>query len=196
MSYDSLAESVRLLAGAPPSGTARLSRRVRHVPLAVDRDGDVAVTLFLRRGVGGVALLEAHTLELTHDVWRQLGGGGGPGDEALGGRPRLADLGGPAVGSSSGGTARSGRPGGWVSWSQLRVAREVPVLRVGARRVPVADHGVAVVVWTGAPPDVVALDAAGAVLGSVPLHGAGLRRWYSEDDGDDGKPLHGATTCG
>jgi hypothetical protein len=47
--YDALAESVRLLEGAPPASEARLSRRVRHLPLALDRDDDVAATMFLRR---------------------------------------------------------------------------------------------------------------------------------------------------
>ena len=79
MSYDALAESVKLLQGAPLPDNARLSRRVRFLPLAVDRDGDVAATMFLRRGVSGVPLVEAHTLEMTEGTWRVLGGGGGPG---------------------------------------------------------------------------------------------------------------------
>ena len=107
VSYDALAESVELLAGAPFPGHARLSRRVRHLPLALDRDGDVAVTMFLRRGVSGVPLLEVHSLELIDGVWRSLGGSGGPGDEAIEPRPRLAELGSPAVSHGSGGTART-----------------------------------------------------------------------------------------
>jgi hypothetical protein len=175
VSYDALAESVRLLEGAPLPGGARLSRRVRHVPLAVDRDGDVAAAMFLRRGVSGVPLLDVHTLELTRGGWRMLGGGGGPGDEATAARPRLADLGSPAVSHGRGGTARAGTSwfgwitDNWVSWAELRVAQEVSVLRVDTRLVPVADHGNAVVVWTRTPPRVAALDTSGAVLGPVPV---------------------------
>jgi hypothetical protein len=175
VSYDALAESVKLLEGAPLPGDARLSRRVRHVPLAVDRDGEVAATMFLRRGVSGVPLLDVHTLELIEGDWRMLGGGGGPGHEATKARPRLADLGSPAVSHGQGGTARtrSSRLGGskndWVSWAEVRAAEEVSVLRVGTRLVPVAGHGCAVVVWTQEPPGVAALDASGAVLGPVPV---------------------------
>src|SRR3954454_534314 len=93
MSYDALAESLRLLDGAPPAQVARLSRRVRFLPLAVDRDGDVAATCFLRRGVSGAALLDTHLLERTADRWRLLGGGGGPGDHALLPRPGMAESG-------------------------------------------------------------------------------------------------------
>src|SRR3954470_3393596 len=106
MSYDALAESLRLLDGNPPSQVARLSRRVRFVPLAVDRDGDVAATTFLRRGVSGVALLDTHVLERTADRWRLLGGGGGPGDHALQPRPGRAEIG-VAVCPGAGGVARS-----------------------------------------------------------------------------------------
>lgn len=172
MSYDHLAESVRLLEGAELPAVVRLSRRVRHVPLAVDRDDDVAVTAFLRRGVSGLPLVESHTLELSNGGWRVLGGGGGPADMAVGPRPRLAELGAPAVSPGGGGTARSrgglfGR--GWISYAELRVAREVDVLRVGDRRLTFAPHGFAVVAWTGRAPDVTALDPAGRVLGAVPL---------------------------
>src|SRR3954453_9971534 len=102
MSYDALAETLRLLDGPPPSQVARLSRRVRFLPLAVDRDGDVAATMFLRRGVSGVPLRDVNSLELTEGGWRMLGGGGGPGDEATEARPRLADLGSPGVSHGQG----------------------------------------------------------------------------------------------
>jgi hypothetical protein len=113
VSYDALAESMTLLEGAPLPSRARLSRRVRYLPLAVDRDGDVAATVFLRRGVNGVPEVDVHTLELTDGVWRTLGGGGGPGEEATEPRPRLADLDAPAVSHSGGGTRRSSGSRPW-----------------------------------------------------------------------------------
>ena len=179
VSYDALAESVRLLEGAPPAEGAHLSRRVRSVALAVDRNGDVAATMFLRRGVSGVPLLDVHILELVRGRWRMLGGGGGPGLEATGARPRLADLGSLAVSHGQGGTARTRRTwlgrsrDDWVSWAELRVAAEVAILRVDTRLVPVAGHGCAVVVWARKPPRVTALDASGAVLGPVPVRRVG-----------------------
>jgi hypothetical protein len=173
--YDVLAESVALLEGAPLPDVAQLSRRVRHVALAVDRDGDVAATMFLRRGVSGVPLIDVHALERTDGGWRLLGGGSGPGDEAIEARPGRRDLGGLAVSHAGGGTARTrrGRLGwprhDWVSWAEVRVSREVSALRVDTRELPVAGHGCAVVVWSRGAPVVVALDAAGAVLGPVDL---------------------------
>ena len=172
MSYDARAESVRLLQGAPLPDRARLSRRVRHLPLAADRDGDVAATMFLRRGVSGVPLLDVHTLERVRGSWRMLGGGGGPGHEAVEPRPRLADLGAPVVSHGSGGPGRTlgrWRRDGWVGWAELRLAQEVAVLRVGARQLRVAGHGWALVVWARRPPPVTALDASGAELGPVPI---------------------------
>ncbi|CCG01569.1 hypothetical protein [Blastococcus saxobsidens] len=183
MSYDALAESVRLLEGAPPASDARLSRRVRYAALAVDRDGDVAITMFLRRGVSGQPLLDLHSLELTGGGWRLLGGGGGPGDEALDPRPALADLPGPAVSLGGGGTAGSRRGllgrrrTTWVSWAEFRAAEEVALVRVGDRHVPVAGHGMAVVVWAGMPPTVTALDASGEELGRVPLRASSSREY-------------------
>jgi hypothetical protein len=172
--YDVLAESIALLEGGPVSGSARLSRRIRHVALAVDRDGDVAATMFLRRGVSGEPLLDVHSLELLDGAWRLLGGGSGTGEEVTTPRPPLADLGSPAVSHGGGGTARSSRGWfrrGWVSWAELRVAQEVAVVRVDDRLLPVAEHGCAVVVWTRRPRAITALDASGAVLGTVPPGG-------------------------
>ncbi|WP_051516092.1 hypothetical protein [Candidatus Blastococcus massiliensis] len=174
MSYDALAESVRLLEGAELPAVVRLSRRVRHVPLAVDRDGDVAVTVFLRRGVSGLPLVESHTLELARGGWRVLGGGGGASDVAVAPRQSLAELGAPAVSPGSGGTARSrsgllGLRSGWISYAELWLAREVAVLQVGNRRLPFAAHGYAVVVWTGRTPEITARDAEGKPLGAVEL---------------------------
>jgi hypothetical protein len=83
-----------------------------------------------------------------------------------------------ALCSGGGGVARSGnrllpwrRRGGWISFAEIRAAREVAVLRVGSRLLPVAAHGCAVVVWTRRPPRVTALDAAGNVVGEVPVAG-------------------------
>ena len=177
-----------MLRGAPPADEARLSRRTRHVALALDRDEDVAATMFLRRGVSGVPELDVHTLELTDDGWRVLGGGGGPGGEALRARPRLAALPAPGVSHGQGGTARtSGRRLGWrqadwVRWAQLRLARGVAVLHVGDRRLPVAQHGMAVVVWSQHPPAVTALDSRGVVVGTVPLGASAFPAAVYRDD--------------
>lgn len=179
MHYDVLAESVRLLDGAAPAQSTRLSRRVRFLPLASDRDGDVAATMFLRRGVSGIPELDVHTLELTSHGWRVLGGGSGPGYDATEPRRRLADLGAAARSSSGGGTARTTRSrlgvrrDGWVAWAEVRLVEEAVALRVGTRLLPVAAHGCAVVVWTKKPPAATALDAAGAELGPVAVRTVG-----------------------
>jgi len=173
VAYAALDESIRLLDGAPPSEVARLSRRVRHVALAVDRDGPVAATMFLRRGVSGDPGLDTHGLELGDTGWRLLGGGGGTGqDYLLAARPPL-QAGAAAVEIGSGSVVRHAdrlMPGesGWVRWVEVRAAAEVASLQVGERPVPVHDHGVAVVVW-GAErmPDIAALGADGSPLGPV-----------------------------
>jgi hypothetical protein len=176
VAYAALEESIRLLEGAPPSGVARLSRRIRHVALAVDRDGRVAVTMFLRRGISGDPCLDTHGLELADTGWRLLGGGSAEGQEViLAARPQLKALGAAAVEIGRGGVARhAGRlmPGesDWVRWVEVRAAVEVASLQVNERQVPVHNHGVAVVVWgTKRPPHIVASGADGSRLGTVQL---------------------------
>jgi hypothetical protein len=176
VAYRALEESIRLLEGAPPSEVARLSRRIRHVALAADRDGRVAATMFLRRGVSGDPCLDVHSLELTDTGWRLLGGGSASGQEViLAPRPQLKELGAPAFELGGGGTARHAdqiMPGesNWVRWAEVRAAAEVARLQVNERQVPVHNHGVAVVVWgTKRLPHITALDADGSRLGPVRL---------------------------
>ncbi len=172
--YDARAESWRLLQGGPPADHVRLSRRVRHLPLAVDRDGDVAATMFLRRGISGAPVLEVHTFERASDGWRMLGGGGGgPRDELREPRPRMSD--GAAVGFSAGAGCSSRRASTqfrgalsrWVWYAEIRLAQEVALLHVGDRRLVVAEHGLAVVVWAEEPDAVVGLDPSGRALGTI-----------------------------
>jgi hypothetical protein len=177
VAYAALEESIRLLKGAPPSEVARLSRRVRHVALAVDRDGRVAVTMFLRRGISGDPCLDMHGLELADTGWRLLGGGSAEGQEfILAARPQLKTLGAAAVEIGRGGVIRHADrlvagESGWVRWVEVRAAVEVARLQVNERSVAVHDHGVAVVVWgTERLPHIAALGADGSRLGPIQLH--------------------------
>src|SRR3954453_930012 len=54
MVYDALAESVALIETRALHPILRLSRRRRFVPMAMDVAGDIAATMFLRRGAGCV----------------------------------------------------------------------------------------------------------------------------------------------
>ncbi len=183
VAYSVLDESLRLLQEGPHEQSARLSRRRRHVPLAVDRDGDVAATLFLRRGVSGVPWLQEHCLELTVTEWRVVGGGGGNGSKGeYDTRPTAAELGASAV-SRSGGKARreSSRTalgespghdpwgGDWVSWAVVRATVGVEALLVDDRIMPLPGHGLAIVVWSDEVPKVTCLDAAGRAMAAVSL---------------------------
>lgn len=47
----------------------------------------------------------------------------------------------------------------WVRWAELRLAQEVTVLRADDRRLPVAEHGMAAVLWTKHAPAVTARQA-------------------------------------
>lgn len=179
MTYAALEESVRLLEGLDaPASALRLSRRIRHLPVAVDREDDVAATMFLRRGVSGEPWIDVHSLARGEGGWRLLGGGGGNADDSLltDGR-EAADEAGFACSLGGGGTLLNGdrlMPWGakWVQWAELRMAAEVAALQVGDRSVPVAPHGLAVIVWRSRqPPRAVAFAADGQELGQVRLRG-------------------------
>lgn len=117
--------------------------------------------------------MDVHTFELLNGGWRILGGGsGGPSLECLRPRPTLRELGAPAETHGSGGTVRNAErlmPWGarWVRYAKLYLAQEVATLRVGHRVLPVAEHGVAVVVWSRKPPQVAALDDDGVLVGLI-----------------------------
>ncbi|MCF6744517.1 hypothetical protein E9529_09540 [Blastococcus sp. KM273128] len=175
MAYDVLAESIALIEHGVPDAPARLSRRRRFAPLAVDVDGDVACTYFARRSVGAV-VAEAWVLVRRGQEWVLLGGGGGGlEDDDLADRPAAAPLGDRVVPTGGGAVLRN--PGRLMPWgaryatyATLRASREVDRLRVGARLLPVPRHGHLVVVWAGRQaPTTEALAADGRGLGTVPL---------------------------
>ncbi|MGY1839910.1 MULTISPECIES: hypothetical protein [unclassified Modestobacter] len=165
MTYDALAESIALIEGGVPEAPPRLSRRRRFAPLAVDVDGDVACTLFARRGVGSVAE-ETWALVRRGQEWALLGGGGGGlEDEDLADRPDAAAQGGHLRWTGGGSAARNaGRLMPWgarhVSYAVLRASREVDRVVVGAREIRVPRHGHLVVVWGGKQPPTAAAVAA------------------------------------
>jgi hypothetical protein len=176
VAYDILAESRRLITDGLPDRPVWLSRRRRFAPVAVDVDGDLAGTRFVRRGVGRF-WDETHLLVKEDNVWRVLGGGGGSsGPWSTGAFERARDECGPAEVLVQGGAAvRQDSPrwrpwgGRWLSAAELLAGRSVAVVLVdGRRRLRVPYHGRLVVVWaSGHAPRVSARDAAGHELHSV-----------------------------
>lgn len=172
MAYDRLAESRRMIAEGVPEMPFRLTRRRRFIPVAFDVDGEVAATLFLRRGVSGNPWLEAWALERRDGDWTILGGGSGDGyDHVFEPRESLDGL---FVSYGSGWTTRSaGRslPGfGGISNAEMRLGSQVAALRVRNRTIEVPSHGVAIVVWpTRRRPRIMALASAGEPLGEISL---------------------------
>ncbi|MBA2388880.1 MAG: hypothetical protein H0V67_01380 [Geodermatophilaceae bacterium] len=150
----------------------RLSRRRRFAPLAVDVAGDVAVTMFARRGVNGEVWRDSHVLCLRRDAWRVLGGGSGSAADNLLSERSSVQLDRLWMRTGSGGTNRdAGRlvpfpPPRWIRYVSLRVAAEVQVVDVaGRRRIVVPRHGTVCVVWgSRRPPTVTLLDADGDEL--------------------------------
>jgi hypothetical protein len=177
VAYDALAESLRLITSGLPDNPVRLSRRRRFVPVAVDVDGDVAATRFLRRGVG-CCWDETHLLAVdNHGAWRRLGGGGSSddGDPTAEQFERARDGIAPyqvALGGSAG-VVRDGNPllprgTRWIRGSAVLVGHGIAELRVDGRHLPVPYHGHLIVVWgSRRPPTVIARDGAGRTVATA-----------------------------
>jgi hypothetical protein len=177
VTYDVEAQSRALIAHGLTEDPLRLSRRRRFAALAVDVDGDVACTMFVRRSVGSFEQA-CHVLVRRGTGWVHLGGGGsGAETDGLEDRPAAGELGGHVVVRGSGGVADvAGRRvpwgGRWISYAQLRVSAAVAGVHVGDRVLPVPRHGHVVVVWTGRrAPVAVARGSDGRSLGGVGLPG-------------------------
>jgi hypothetical protein len=188
VAYDVLRESVALIEAGRAEPVHRLSRRRRFAAMAVDMSGDMAVTMFARRGVGNIQQ-DTHVLVLRDGVWTLLGGGGGSADERL-----LADR--PAtlpshisllgrdfpassdprviVTSGAGGTRDTrgqfepSDGGRWISYFVIRVNAEVALVEAFHRSLSVPWHGHVVLVWCGDQPKrVAARNASGASLAEL-----------------------------
>ncbi len=192
MSYDALAESVALIESKALRAVPRLSRRRRFVPLAVDVAGDIAATMFLRRGAGCVHQ-EVWQLVLRGQQWHLLGGGGtsdddenlladrpdvitdamrGPWDTLLGIDPQVL-TGGAGAGGVHDSMGRKGLlpwGGRWLSHTTLFASAQVWSIRVDDREITVPWHGRTLVTWVGhKPPQVSAYAANGQHLGTARL---------------------------
>lgn len=185
MAYDAVAESLRLIASGELTQVTRLSRRRRHVAMAIDVADDVAVTMFARRSVG-CNVEDVHVLALHGGEWMMLGGGSGTADEdALAHRPAELPLGlmaipgvNPQIATTegTGGTldrhARRLWPtrGRRINNSVVRVNANVARLVLDDRQITVPWHGRCVVVWPGRrPQDVDLLADDNSLLGHVTL---------------------------
>lgn len=176
VAYDALAESKRLLTYGLPDPPRALSRRIRFAALGCDVDRDLAMTAFARRGVSGEPMLDAWVLERRDGAWVLLGGGGGSLDhDALADRPPADEMGGWLQLQGGGGARRRTETilpgaGGWASYAELRLAREVALVQVRGRRLPVPRHGHVFVVWPGRrAPSAHLFDVDGAVLTTARL---------------------------
>jgi hypothetical protein len=176
VAYDVVAESVALIEAGRAEPVPRLSRRRRFAAMAVDVAGDVAASMFARRGVGRV-WKEIHVLALRDGEWTWLGGGGSDGDQDLladrpavlpsllglgseaGADPRVMAVSGSGGSDDGDGTGRWPQSRRWISYAELRVNAQVTSVQVAERLLVVPWHGHVLVVWSGRqPPHVVALD--------------------------------------
>jgi len=158
--------------------------------MAFDVAGDVAASMFARRGVGCI-WQETHVLALRDGQWALLGGGSvSSDDDLLADRPAVLpgylSVGRGAVAgadprimvvSGSGGVldggdepGRRSGSGRWISYADLRVNAQVTSVQVAERQLRVPWHGHVLLVWSGhEPPRAVARDDGGRALGEVLL---------------------------
>ena len=191
MAYDVLEESVALIDSREVEPVRRLTRRRRFAPLGVDVSGDLAVTLFARRGVGSV-WQETHVLARRAGAWTWLGGGGGTSDERVfADRPGelpdrqtltngVATASDPRVMFSNGAGGvldDQGRADGlmdgarWVSYAIIEVSALVGSVEVFGRPLTVPWHGHVPLVWCDNPqPHAIARDRSGDTVGELRLH--------------------------
>jgi hypothetical protein len=192
VAYDALAESIALIESRALTPVPRLSRRRRFAAMAVDVAGDIAATMFLRRGAGCV-YQEIHVLAARDGQWRILGGGGvgyGSGEDLLADRPRLLPealqhdpariLAGIDPQAMVAGASRGGIRGGggrarfwpwhrrWISYATMQASARAASVRVADREIPVPWHGRVLIVWAGRrPPGIAAYDVDGNCLGTA-----------------------------
>jgi len=156
--------------------------------MAVDIAGDVAVTLFARRGVGCV-MSETWVLSKHGASWHLLGGGGASAEDdllaprptrlpAALGPPETADTGidtglvavdgSGGVHDGQGGVDRWPWSGRWIRYVVLRTSADVESLILDDRTVVVPWHGRVVLALTKrGSPRVIVNGKHGAVLGEV-----------------------------
>lgn len=157
--------------GVPPP-PQRLSRRKRLVAVSVDREGDVAAVLLLRRSVGANVWDDVHWVH-RRDGWTLIGWGSGGGGTLveLGPRPPAGELGDHVCelgGSSTRSPIRQWGRHVWVRSVHLQLSAEVDRLTVSkgrtSRELSVAGHGHTVAVWSGQTPTLTAYAGDGSVL--------------------------------
>lgn len=188
VAYDAITESVQLIESGHLQPVSRLSRRRRFAPMSVDVAGDVAVTLFARRGVGCV-MSETWVLSKHGASWHLLGGGGASAeDDLLAPRPTrlpaalrlpvtadteidpglVAVDGSGGVRDDQGGADRWPWSGRWIRYVVLRTSADVESLTLDNRTVVVPWHGRVVLASTKRrPPRVIVNGQHGVVLGEL-----------------------------
>ena len=162
--YDVLGESVALIEGrVQPARELRLSRRRRHLPMCIDTVGDLAATVFARRGVSAQPCVDTHLLVRSTAGWRLLGGGSGPGELRYTHQERWMTPRRAYCPAAAGVAAPGGR---WLSAALVLTDGSVAALRTDEPRdVSVAANGSACLIWVGhAPPSVSLLSNTGDVM--------------------------------
>lgn len=152
----------------------------RFIPLAVDINGDVAVTAFIRRlrhgALAGRPGIETSQFQRRDGTWAYLGGGSGEfHDYPLTERPPAASQRGHLRPLGYGQACLKGRhrfswPARYAFDATLRASAEVHRLQAGTRVLDVPFHGYAVLTWVNRRgPAVIALTRDGTRVASMDL---------------------------